>query len=171
MLICSTDNHIHFFIFDFEYISTFNASKKLFPIHFLFIDWKNKIMVPDRQDIILGGRKKINWLFPDKERNLTEPINASIFSFLKGYLGYKTITTQNVSSEAQIKNFFISKKNYVSFSRHSSFCIFNHPMIYRICDVTMSISTWDNFYLWIDLLNHNSWSHQTWSVDRYKQGQ
>ena len=27
---------------------------------------------------------------------------------LKGYLRYKTITSQNVSSEAQIKNFFIS---------------------------------------------------------------
>ena len=26
----------------------------------------------------------------------------------KGYLRYKTITSQNVSSEAQIKNFFIS---------------------------------------------------------------
>ena len=28
--------------------------------------------------------------------------------FVKGYLCYKTITSQNVSSEAQIKNFFIS---------------------------------------------------------------
>ena len=28
--------------------------------------------------------------------------------FLKGYLQYKTITSQNVSSEIQIKNFFIS---------------------------------------------------------------
>ena len=27
--------------------------------------------------------------------------------FLKGYLHYKTITSQNVSSEAQVKNFFI----------------------------------------------------------------
>ena len=59
----------------------------------------------------------------------------------KGYLRYKTIISQNVSSEAQIKNFFISQKNYVLFSRYSSFCIFSHPMIYRNCDVTMSIST------------------------------
>ena len=28
--------------------------------------------------------------------------------FIKGYLSYKTITSQNVLSEAQIKNFFIS---------------------------------------------------------------
>ena len=37
----------------------------------------------------------------------------------KGYLCYKTITSQNVSSEAQVKNFFISKKSYVIFSRYS----------------------------------------------------
>ena len=48
---------------------------------------------------------------------------------------------------------------------------FNHPMIYRICDVTISISTWDKVHFWIYLLNHNSWSHQTWPIDRYKQGQ
>ena len=47
-------------------------------------------------------------------------------SYLKGYIYYKTITSQNVSSEAQVKNLFISWKGYVSFSRYSSFCIFNH---------------------------------------------
>ena len=31
---------------------------------------------------------------------------AIITEFLKGYLRYKTITSQNVSSEAQVKNFF-----------------------------------------------------------------
>ena len=92
-------------------------------------------------------------------------------SKLKGYLRYKTTTSQNVPSEAQIRNFFISKKNYVPFSRYSSFRIFNHPMIYQIREVTMTISTWDNLHFWIYLLNHNSWSHQTWSVDRYKQWQ
>ena len=85
--------------------------------------------------------------------------------WLKGCLCYKTITSQNVSSEKQIKNFFILK-NYIPFSRYSSFCIFNHLMIYQICDVTMSISTWDKAHFWIYLLNHNSWSHQTWQFDR-----
>ena len=28
--------------------------------------------------------------------------------YIKGYLHYKTITSQNMSSEAQIKNFFVS---------------------------------------------------------------
>ena len=75
------------------------------------------------------------------------PVQISVTSnVLKGYLCYKTITSQNVSSEAQIKNFFISQKNYVPFLRYSNFCIFNHPMIYRICDVMMSISTQDKVH-------------------------
>ena len=97
--------------------------------------------------------------------------NSCIKKGLKVYLCYKTINSWNVPSKVQIKNFFISKKNYVPFSRYSSFCIFNHPMIYQICDVTMSISTWDKVHFWIYLLNHKSWSHQTWPVDRYKQVQ
>ena len=51
------------------------------------------------------------------------------------------------------------------------FLYFNHPMIYQICDVMMSISTWDRLHLWIYLLNHNSLTHHTWWIDRYKQGQ
>ena len=90
---------------------------------------------------------------------------------IKGYLRYKMLTSQKVPPKAQIKNFFISYKNYVLFSRYSSFCIFNHPMIYQISDITMSISTWDKVHFWIYLLNHKSWSHQTWPVGRYKQGQ
>ena len=46
---------------------------------------------------------------------------------LKGYLRCKTITSQNVPFEAQVNNFFVSEKNYVPFSRYSSFDIFNHP--------------------------------------------
>ena len=85
---------------------------------------------------------------------------------IKSYFRYKTITSQNVPSEAQIKNFFISQKNYVPFSRYSSFCILNHPMIYQICDVTMSISAWNKVHFWIYLLNHTQLtSHQIWPVD------
>ena len=51
------------------------------------------------------------------------------------------------------------------------FCILNDLMIYQICDVMMSISTWDRLHFWIYLLKYNSLSHQTWPVDRYKQGQ
>ena len=43
-------------------------------------------------------------------------------------------------------------------------------MINQICDVMMSISTWDRVYFWIYPLNHNTLSHQTWPIDTYKQG-
>ena len=72
--------------------------------------------------------------------NCFEIIDSASTPF-KGYLRYKTITSQNVPSKAQLKNYFISQKNYVPFSRYSSFFIFNHSMIYQISDVTMSIST------------------------------
>ena len=52
----------------------------------------------------------------------------------------KTITSGNVSSEAQVKNCFISQKVYVPLSAYSSFCIFKHSVIYQIRDVMISIS-------------------------------
>ena len=94
-----------------------------------------------------------------------------IIFWFKNYLHYKTIASQNVLSETQVKRFFVSKKIYVLFSRYSSFCIFDHPMIYQICDIMMSISTWDRMHFQIYLLNHTSLTHQTWSIDRYKLGQ
>ena len=90
-------------------------------------------------------------------------------ALFKGYLRHKTITSQNMSYEAQVKNFLFP--SYVPFSRYSSFSIFYHSMIYQICDVMMSISAWDRVHFWVYLLNHNLLSHQTWPIDRYKQGQ
>ena len=88
---------------------------------------------------------------------------------LKGYVRYKNNNFQNVACEAQVKNFLL-RTCYVPLSRYSSFCIFNNPMIYQICDVMMSIITWDRVHYWIYLLYHNWLSNQTWSIDRYKQG-
>ena len=59
----------------------------------------------------------------------------------------------------------------VPFPRYSSSRIFNYSMIYQICDVVISISTWGRVNFWICLLNHTSSSQQTWPIDRYKQGQ
>ena len=52
---------------------------------------------------------------------------------LKYYLLYKMITSQNVASEVQFKDF-------------SSFCIFNSPMIYQICGIMMRIGTRDRVH-------------------------
>ena len=89
--------------------------------------------------------------------------------YFKGYLRWKTIIFENVSSEAQAKDFLVLWKSYLPLSRYSSF--FNHPMICQICDVMISISTWKRVHFWKYLLNRNSLTYQTWSIDRYKQGQ
>ena len=44
-------------------------------------------------------------------------------------------------------------------------------MIYQICDVMMSISWWNKVHFWIYLFNQNSLSYQTWTIDRYEEGQ
>ena len=74
---------------------------------------------------------------------------------LKGYLRCKVKTSQNVQSETEVKIFFILYKNNVPSSRYSKFCIFNHLIIYQICDVMMNISTWDKVHFLI-YLNQNS---------------
>ena len=61
-------------------------------------------------------------------------IQANIF-FLKGYLRYKMITSLNVSSEAQIKNFFNFLEKLCSVLKIFKFLY----LIYQICDVMMSI--------------------------------
>ena len=44
----------------------------------------------------------------DENSNIFLEKHEVFEKFIKGYLRYKTIISQNVSSEAQIKNFFIS---------------------------------------------------------------
>ena len=96
---------------------------------------------------------------------------AADFIYGKGYLHYKTITSENVSSEIKVKNSFISQQSYVPFSGYPSFCILNHYIVYPICDVMMSVSMWARVHFWIYLLNHKPLFHQTRRTDRYKQGQ
>ena len=69
------------------------------------------------------------------------------------------------------QEFFYLIEKLCSVLKIFKYCIYNHLMTYHISDVMMSISTWDKVHFWIYLLNHNSWSHQTWPVDRYQQDQ
>ena len=64
-----------------------------------------------------------------------------LMAIFKVYLYYKTITSQNVSSEAQSKNFFDFVEKVCFVLKKLKFCIFNQRMIYQICDVMISIST------------------------------
>ena len=63
---------------------------------------------------------------------------------VKGYLRYKTITSQNVPSKAQIKNFLFRRK--IMFRSQDIQVFVFLTMIYQISDVTMSISTWDKVH-------------------------
>ena len=45
-------------------------------------------------------------------------------SYVKGYLRYKTMSSQNVSSEAQIKNFFCFMEKLCSFLKIFKFLYF-----------------------------------------------
>ena len=62
-----------------------------------------------------------------------------LYDLFKGYPCKRTVISQNVSFEAQVKILFILQKSYVLLSRYSM--VFHHPMIYQICDVMVSIST------------------------------
>ena len=77
---------------------------------------------------------------------LFPPFFVSSWREFKDYVHYKTIISQNVLFEAQVRNVFISWKSYVPFLKYSSFCSFKHLMIYQICEVMMSFSTWDRMH-------------------------
>ena len=58
----------------------------------------------------------------------------------KGYLRYKTITSQNVSSEAHVKNFIILQKSSVL----KIFKLFLFLITPWFAKLMISISAWDN---------------------------
>ena len=71
-------------------------------------------------------------------------------------LRHKTIASQNAPSEVLIKKcFYFPEKSHVSFLRFSIFCILKNLMNFQICDVIMSVSTWENVHFWINIWNHS----------------
>ena len=70
--------------------------------------------------------------------------------------------------EVQVKTFLFHRK--VMFRcRDIHVCVFL-TILWFTKSVT-SWCTWNRVHFRIYLLNHNSLTHQTWSIDRYKQGQ
>ena len=101
---------------------------------------QSKIMQRMMSNVCLFPEMLINTINFHIQTVLNEIVYILAPSF-EGYLYYKTIASQNVPSDEQVKNFFLLQKSYVPFLRHSSFCNFNNLMIYHICDIMMSIST------------------------------
>ena len=61
-------------------------------------------------------------------------------SLLKGCLRYKTILCHKLALNVWLMNFFIWRKNNVSFSRYPDFCIFVKPANFKICDIIINIA-------------------------------
>ena len=72
---------------------------------------------------------------------------------LKGYLRYNTIFYNKVALNVQWMNFFIWRKNTVSFSRYLDFSVFVKCTDFKICDVIKSIATKWKLHLCLFLLN------------------
>ena len=67
--------------------------------------------------------------------------DADLLRFLfKGYLWYKTIFCSKVAVHVKLMNFFIWRKNNVSFSRFLAFCVFVKSTDFKICVVIISIA-------------------------------
>ena len=81
-----------------------------------------------------------------------------VFSF-KGYLHYKTITSQNVLSEVSLRSILFCRKVMLHVLDVPVFIFFNRLICYQICDVMKSINTWYRVRFWIYLLNYNSLTH------------
>ena len=86
------------------------------------------------------------------------PLNSWLIVKIQAY--YRSPPLQNYNFSKCVnwgtgQDRFVSWKSYFLFSRYSRICIYNHPMIYQICDVAVSISTWDRVHFWIYLLNLN----------------
>ena len=114
---------------------------------------------------------------PSSKNYLIKTILSQIFLFNRStqpptsFMAKILLAWWKIFVDTPLKVTCTTKYNFSKYTmRHRLriFCIFNHPMIYQICDVMMSISTWDKAHFWIYLLNHNSVTHQTWSIGRYK---
>ena len=71
----------------------------------------------------------------------------------------------------RLRIFLFCRKVMFRFKDVKLFFIFNHPIIYQIYDIMMGVTTRCRVRFCIYLLNHNSFSNQTWSTGWYKQGQ
>ena len=57
-------------------------------------------------------------------------------------------------------NFFIWRKNNVSFYRYRDFCVFVKPADFKICDVIISIGAQCKLHLRLFLLNRKSYQNE-----------
>ena len=103
--------------------------------------------------------------------NSTISINKSLQSLSasnKGYLDHKTKTLQNLQSHLKhrLRTFLLWRKLMFPSQDIHVLAFLSIPLFTK----SVSINIWDRVHFLIYLWNHNSLSHQTWPIDRYKQG-
>ena len=69
------------------------------------------------------------------------------------------------------ENIFISWKSLAMLMTYLVSYILNHSINFKLCDVMICISTWGSVHFWAYLLNHKSFSHETWPTSGYSHGQ
>ena len=131
----------------------------IWELHVLMLPNKNRSFINNAIKGIKSLKKKIQYF-------------SILIQYFKGYLRHKTIFSQYVSSEAQINPLnakveqrFAGQINWLVFiwwqywrlMSWESFCFAEElcSMIYQICDVMMSMSTWEKVHFLMYLLNHN----------------
>ena len=74
------------------------------------------------------------------EEELGYIVEKQISDKIKGYLCYKTILCHKVAFDVQVMNFFIWRKNNVTFLRYRDFCVFVKFANFKTCDVNKHCS-------------------------------
>ena len=87
---------------------------------------------------------------------------------IKGYSATKWWLLKMYHLRHKLRIFLFHRKVMFCFQDIQVF-VFLTILCFTKSDVMMN--TWDRVHFWIYLLNHNSVTHQTWSVDRYKEEQ
>ena len=99
-------------------------------------------------------------------------IRVNFWLSLKGYLHYKTITSQNASFQAKVTIFLFRRKIIFGSQDIQGFVFLTIPWFTKYVTSWWVLvhETWCIFDM-VYLLNHNSLIHHMWSIDRYKPAQ
>ena len=84
-----------------------------------------------------------------------------LWNCLKDYLCYKTILSHKIALDVQLMNFFIWRKNNISFLRYRDFCVFVKSTDFKIREIIISIARQRKLHLCLFLLNSK------WNLVKY----
>ena len=116
----------------------------------------------------LGFEDNCWWVWLTKADLMCKTQRSLNIKILKGYLLYKMITSQNVSSEAPFKNISFHRKVMFHSQDIQVFVFLTVPWFTKF--VIWWVLLHKTGYIFEYILTHNLLSHQTWPIDKFKQG-